>query len=134
MMSASTNASIFGTQTSAPVARATGATAPTWSKWVCVRRIASSWHAERVDRAEQLVGLVAGVDDQRAVRAVAADDVGVLRHRPDGEHAHVHALAAGLLASLPEAEDRRVGHEAERDVEQEHEAGQDHARGNVLLE
>jgi hypothetical protein len=42
MMSASTRFSISGTQTSAPVARATGATAPTWSKWVWVRRIAAS--------------------------------------------------------------------------------------------
>src|SRR5688572_19924241 len=42
MMSASTGFSICGTQTSAPVAVATGATAPTWSKCVCVRRIPSS--------------------------------------------------------------------------------------------
>src|SRR5215207_2054384 len=40
MMSASTGTSISGHQTSAPVARARGATAPTWSKCVCVRRIA----------------------------------------------------------------------------------------------
>ena len=93
MMSASTKASISGTQTSAPVALATGATAPTWSKCVCVSRIAVELDAERVDRAEQLVGLLARIDDQRPVRAVAAEEVGVLRHRPDGEHAHVHQLA-----------------------------------------
>src|SRR5918996_2036391 len=39
MMSASTGFSISGTQTSAPVAFAIGATAPTWSKCVCVSRI-----------------------------------------------------------------------------------------------
>jgi hypothetical protein len=33
---------ISGTHTSAPVAAATGATAPTWSKWVCVSRMPSS--------------------------------------------------------------------------------------------
>ena len=42
MMSASTGFSISGTQTSAPVALATGATAPTWSKWVWVSRMPSS--------------------------------------------------------------------------------------------
>src|SRR4051794_34310804 len=42
MMSASTGFSISGTQTSAPVAFATGATAPTWSKCVCVSRMPSS--------------------------------------------------------------------------------------------
>ena len=42
MMSASTGASISGHQTSAPVAAGDGATAPTWSKWVCVSRIAAT--------------------------------------------------------------------------------------------
>jgi hypothetical protein len=42
MMSASTGFSISGTHTSAPVALASGATAPTWSKWVWVSRMPSS--------------------------------------------------------------------------------------------
>ena len=42
MMSASTGFSITGTHTSAPVALATGATAPTWSKCVWVIRMPSS--------------------------------------------------------------------------------------------
>src|SRR5215218_10066287 len=42
MMSASTGTSSSGHQTSAPVARASGATAPTWSKCVCVSRIAAT--------------------------------------------------------------------------------------------
>ena len=40
-MSASTGTSISGHQTGAPVASATGATAPMWSKWQWVTRIAS---------------------------------------------------------------------------------------------
>ncbi len=56
-------------------------------------------HAEGIDRAEQLVGLVARVDDQRAVRAVAAEDVRVLGHRADGEHAHFHVSVPGRRAS-----------------------------------
>jgi hypothetical protein len=43
MMSASTPFSISGTHTSAPVAFAIGATAPTWSKCVCVSRMPSSF-------------------------------------------------------------------------------------------
>ena len=41
MMSASTGRSICGQYTGAPVAAATGATAPMWSKWQWVMRIAS---------------------------------------------------------------------------------------------
>ena len=41
MMSARTGTSIFGQYTGAPVARATGATAPMWSKCVWVSRTAS---------------------------------------------------------------------------------------------
>jgi hypothetical protein len=47
-------------------------------------------HSERVDRAEQLVGLVSGVDDQRAVGSLPPEEVGVLLHGPDREHPHVH--------------------------------------------
>ena len=54
------------------------------------KQIARQRRAERLDRAEQLVRLIAGIDDQRPIGALAAEDVGVLRHRPDGEHAHVH--------------------------------------------
>ena len=81
--------SISGTQTSVPVASATGATAPTWSKCVCVRRIPSSV-TPSVSITEELLRLVAGVDDQRPVGAVAAEQVAVLLHHPDREHADVH--------------------------------------------
>ena len=46
--------------------------------------------AELLDRAQQSVGLVAGIDQQRPVRAVAAHEPGVLLDRPDGEAADVH--------------------------------------------
>ena len=54
-------------------------------------------HVERVDRAQQALGLVAGIDDHRArgagglcIRA-RAHDVAVLLHRADGEGADVEA-------------------------------------------
>ena len=40
-------------------------------------------HPQLVDGAEQLGGLLPGVDDDRPVRAVAAHEKAVLRHRPD---------------------------------------------------
>ena len=91
MMSASTGASSSGHQTSAPVARATGATAPTWSKWVWVSRIAATSSSSASIASSSRCGLVAGIDHDRLARAVAAGDVAVLLHRPDGEGADVHA-------------------------------------------
>ena len=90
-MSSSTKASISGTQTSAPVAlRDLGDSADVVE--VRVRdEDAVERDAERVDRAEQLLGLVAGIDDQGAVAAVAPEDERVLGHRADREHAHVHS-------------------------------------------
>ena len=45
---------------------------------------------ELLDRGENPLGLLAGVDDQAAVGAVAAEDEAVLGHLADGEHADVH--------------------------------------------
>ena len=73
--------------------RATGATAPMWSKWVWVSRIASMPIPSSLDRAEDALGLVAGIDDQPAVGALAAEDEAVLGHRADGEAADVHLSA-----------------------------------------
>ncbi len=42
MRSVRRSVSISGHHTCAPVARATGATAPMWSKWQCVSRMPSS--------------------------------------------------------------------------------------------
>ena len=94
-MSARIGASIAGQWTGAPVARATGATAPMWSKWVCVRRIASRLDAGVRDRLEQAVGLLAGIDQDGAVVAVEAHEVGVLGQRPDGERADLHVSRRG---------------------------------------
>ena len=41
-------------------------------------------------RAREQLGLVAGVDQQRAVGAVGAQEERVLLERPDGEGADVH--------------------------------------------
>jgi hypothetical protein len=78
----------------APVARATGATAPTWSKCVCVSRMPSSFTPRASMAPRSLSGLVARVHDQSAVGAVAPEDVAVLLDLPDGERAHVHQRAA----------------------------------------
>ena len=63
-------------------------------------------HAERVDRLEQALGLIAGVDDHGGAAAVlagggggVADDVAVLLHGPDGERAHVEG--AHRASALP---------------------------------
>jgi hypothetical protein len=45
---------------------------------------------ELLDGAEELVLLVARIEDHGLVRALAADDVGVLLRRADGEHADFH--------------------------------------------
>ena len=47
-------------------------------------------HPELVDEAQDPVGLLAGIDDQGVLRAVAADEVAVLGHRADREAADVH--------------------------------------------
>jgi hypothetical protein len=47
--------------------------------------------AHRLDRGEDAVGLVAGIDDQAAAGAFAAHDEAVLRDLPDREHLHVEA-------------------------------------------
>jgi hypothetical protein len=45
---------------------------------------------ELVDKLQDPLGLLAGIDDQPALRALAADDEAVLGHRADREHADVH--------------------------------------------
>ena len=50
-----------------------------------------------LDRVEEPVGLVAGIDDQRRARALLAHDEAVLLHRPDREHARVDHLPPALF-------------------------------------
>ena len=97
MMSARMNASIFGTQTSAPVAFATGATAPTWSKCVCVRRMPSSVTPSASIAASSLSAsspgstISARSEPSRRNMYVFSCDL------PDGEHAHVHQPVPAFL-------------------------------------
>ena len=62
-----------------------GATAPTWSKCVCVSRIAVIFALEVLGRGEDALGLVAGVDADRLFRRRRAGDEAVLLSRADGE-------------------------------------------------
>ena len=52
-----------------------------WSKWQWVRRIASTSRADLLDRGEDPLGLLAGVDDQDPVGALAAEQEAVLGDR-----------------------------------------------------
>ncbi len=62
-----------------------------WSKWQWVRRIAVDADADLLDRGEDALGLLAGVDDQAAVGAVAAEQEAVLGDRADREHLDIEA-------------------------------------------
>jgi hypothetical protein len=48
-------------------------------------------HAERLDRAQQLLGLLARIDDQGLFRVLTPEEEAVLLHLPDGEHADLDA-------------------------------------------
>ena len=137
-MSASTGTSISGHQTGAPVAFATGATAPTWSKWVWVRRIASTPIPSSLDRAEDPLGLVAGVDDDAAVGPLATGDVAVLGDLADGERPDVHQplpffCADSLLLRLAAVVEEALDVVAHRDVEGKHQRRErDRATGRLV--
>ncbi len=132
-MLARTWVSSSGHQTGAPVARATGATAPTWSKCVWVSRIASTVVIPRAFAGlEDPLGLITGVEDHGAVGLRPADDVAVLLHRPDCEHANVDHLAAFFLRirRLPQVLLEVV---ARRDVQGEGEDGEQDSGQDVAL-
>ncbi len=75
-------------------------------------------HRRVLDGGDQALGLVARIDDERAV--AVADDEAVLLHLPDGEHLDVHQRAACCFELavvdelVREVHDRRVHHEGER--------------------
>ena len=97
MMFASTPCSSSGQYTGAPVARATGATAPTWSKWVWVSRIASRVSIPSAGSASSSRSASSPGSTITALRGLrAADDEAVLLHRSDGEHADVERAAHDL--------------------------------------
>ena len=90
MMSASTPRSISGHQTVAPVALRDRRDRADVVEVRMREQDRLEFQPELLDHPDELVGLVAGVEDDRLVRAVATRDERVLLHRPDGEHADVH--------------------------------------------
>src|SRR5687768_14112037 len=126
MMSASTRFSISGTHTSAPVAFATGATAPTWSKCVWVSRIPSSV----TPRASIAPSSLSASSPGSTISA---------RSEPSRRRMYVFSATGPTVnmrtsmsaslggALLAVAVDHRVGEVAERDVEDEHHRRQHHA-------
>ena len=90
MMLASTWVSSSGQYTGAPVARATGVDGTDVVEvGVGEQDRLDGLDLERLERAEDPLGLVTGIDDHRPVGVLGPHDVGVLLHRADREHAHV---------------------------------------------
>src|SRR3954451_17491043 len=137
MMSASTPFSISGTHTSAPVASATGATAPTWSKCVCVSRIASS----------------VTFSSSSACRSFGASSPGsMIRALSEPSRRKMYVFSATgptvnirtsmrlrlspalLLLPLAAAPQSAVGVVAHRDVEEHRDQAEEDARRGVLLD
>ena len=99
-----------------------------WSKWQWVRRIASTVAPARLDRGEDPLRLLAGVDDQAAVGALAAQQEAVLGERADREHLDVEAHCGPSRVAdprpLPSPPHHHVDAVAGRDVEDEHEGAE----------
>ena len=84
-------------------------------------------HAHLLDRGQDPLGLLAGVDDQRPVGAVAAQQEAVLGDRADREHLDIEAHFLCPVADprpLAPPPHRRVDVVAGRDVEDEHEGAE----------
>src|SRR4051794_41606510 len=136
MMSASTGFSISGTQTSAPVALATGATAPTWSKCVCVRRMPSSVRPSCSITSSSFGASSPGSTmsalsepSRRKMYVFSATGPTVNIRTSMG----VRLPGSLLLLPLAAAPERAIGVVAHRDVEGHGHDAQDDARGHVLL-
>src|SRR5947208_207043 len=136
MMSASTGFSISGTHTSAPVAFATGATAPTWSKCVCVRRIPSSVSpsssiAFRSFGASSPGSTISARSEpsrrKMYVFSATGPTVNIRTSMP------VRLAGSLLLLPLAPAPQHAVGVVAHRHVEEHRDDTQDDALGDVLL-
>ena len=127
-MSASTSRSSDGQYTGAPVARASGATAPTWSMWVWVTRIASTRDAERATASIRRCGSSPGSTMIARVGAAAPHDVAVLLERADGERADVERRSAARLLALGAPVHVAVGVVDQRHVDGEHERHQQQVR------
>ena len=72
--------------------RSTPAMPPMWSRCPCVSQIASSVAPDARTIVEQLVGLVARIDQHRAIRRLVDDEIGVLLERTDGPDVDLHAV------------------------------------------
>ena len=81
-----TSSSPSGSQTGAPVPSARSASAPKWSKWLCVSRIAAQVAPELGEREPDLGGVRPGIDHGGLGRApVGADEVAVRPDLPERE-------------------------------------------------
>src|SRR5918997_534033 len=128
-MSSSTNFSIAGTHTSAPVALATGATAPTWSKCVWVSRIPSSVTPSSLMASSSLPASSPG--STISARSEPSRRK-MYEFSATGPTVNIRtSMSARLLPALPDAVDERVGDVAERDVQEEHERREDRALDDV---
>src|SRR4051794_7151567 len=137
-MSARTIFSISGTQTSAPVARATGATAPMWSKCVCVSRIPSSLTPScsiafsRTGASSPGSTSSARSDPSTRKRKLFSATGPTVNMRTS---IRARSLAPGDRSLLPApVVERAIGDVAERDVQDEHDQRDRDGRRDVLLE
>src|SRR4051794_11436655 len=136
MMSCRRATSSFGQYTGAPVAFASGATAPTWSTSVCVIRIAStfapSFSIAPVSSSGSSPGSISSARSEPSARRmnVFSWNGPTVKARTSTDLL-ASALLQRLLAAVVE---ERVGVVADRDVEQQHEAAECDRLLNRLLE
>src|SRR3954454_9748239 len=137
MMSASTGFSMSGTHTSAPVAFATGATAPTWSKWVCVRRMPSSvrFSSSRALRsfgASSPGSMIRALSEPSRPKMYVSSATGpTVNIRTSMRLRLAPALLLLPLAAAPQS---AVGVVAHRHVEDHRDQAEEDARRDVLLD
>ena len=94
-------------------------------------------HPHLLDRGEDALGLLARVDDQRPVGALAAKQEAVLGDRADGEHLDVERsllLPRADPGPLPPPPHHRVDVVAGGDVEDEHEGAEGERRAERAVE
>src|SRR3954453_22785021 len=132
LMSASTIFSTSGTQTSAPVARATGATAPMWSKCVWVSRIPS-----RVTPSWSIAASSFGASSPGSMISAWSEPSRLSRKQFSCTGPTVN-MRTSIVRRLPalaltEPVNGRVGGVPERDVEHEHDDGEHHALSGTLV-
>src|SRR3954454_12393857 len=136
MMSCSRATSSFGQYTGAPVAFASGATAPTWATSVCVIRIAStvapSFSMAPVSSSGSSPGSISSARSEPSARRmnVFSWNGPTVKARTSTTLLAPAALRRPLTAVVEE----RVGVVADRDVEQQHEATERDRLGDRLLE